>query len=601
MASISFPFFLGVAVKSFLVLAAAWLAVLLVRKGSAAVRHLVWCAAFAALLALPLLSGILPALHIPVAESFLASASTFSVDASTSARELTAHAMLDNRASAASLSSLPDWRFVLLFAWAAGVAISLLQLCIGWAAMLRLRRTARPFELHDLETPRRLLGIETPIPVLQVAPGNMPMTHGLYRPALYLPADAAHWTAERRRAVLLHELAHVGRGDHLTHLMARFALALYWWNPLAWAAWREFLKEREKAADDVVLAAGECPSAYASHLLEIARCLQTGPALGWAGIAAARRSQLEGRLLSILDGGRNRKAAGGLAALAASLAALVTVVPVAAMQAGSISAHAGISLQPSASAAAEFLKKGDSARDEGKFDQARVLYNKVLALSHAGRDAATALIRLGTIELEAKQIEPAIADFAQAQSADSSKAAEALLWTAIARDRQNNPEAAGAFFQSALAASDPASLSTATIMDLYARFLTRHDRSDEARSLRQQAAEIRKTQGTRTPAPASPPDMNRIGGDVKPPVLLSKTEPQYTADARLAKYDGTVMLYIEVGADGMPHNIRVVRGLGFGLDERAIEALSHWRFKPATRFGQPVPVQAHVEVNFRLL
>jgi TonB family protein len=95
--------------------------------------------------------------------------------------------------------------------------------------------------------------------------------------------------------------------------------------------------------------------------------------------------------------------------------------------------------------------------------------------------------------------------------------------------------------------------------------------------------------------------MNRIGGDVKPPVLLSKTEPQYTADARLAKYDGTVMLYIEVGADGMPHNIRVVRGLGFGLDERAIEALSHWRFKPATRFGQPVPVQAHVEVNFRLL
>jgi TonB family protein len=138
-------------------------------------------------------------------------------------------------------------------------------------------------------------------------------------------------------------------------------------------------------------------------------------------------------------------------------------------------------------------------------------------------------------------------------------------------------------------------------MDLYARFLTRHDRSDEARSLRQQAAEIRKTQGTRTPAPASPPDMNRIGGDVKPPVLLSKTEPQYTADARLAKYDGTVMLYIEVGADGMPHNIRVVRGLGFGLDERAIEALSHWRFKPATRFGQPVPVQAHVEVNFRLL
>jgi TonB family protein len=424
------------------------------------------------------------------------------------------------------------------------------------------------------------------------------MTHGLSRPALYMPADAANWTAERRRAVLLHELAHISRRDHLTHIMARFALALYWWNPLAWAAWREFLKEREKAADDVVLSTGECPSAYANHLLEIARSLQTDAAFGWTGVAAARRSQLESRLLSILDAHRNRKAAGSLAALTASLAALLLVLPLAAMQAGGIRAHTGISLQQR-TGAAEFLKQGDAAREDGKFDRARVLYGKVLALSQTGQDAAAALIHLGTIELEGKQIEPAIADFEQAESADDSKAAEALLWTGIARDRQNNPEAAGAFFQSALAAADPASPFAATILDLYAQFLTRQGRSDEARSMQQQAAEIRSTQKARTPV--SSPDINRIGGNVKAPVLLSKTEPQYTADARLAKYQGKVTLYIEVGADGTPHNIQVVRGLGLGLDQRAIDALSQWRFKPATRAGQPVPVQATVEVNFRLL
>lgn len=601
MASISFSFFVGVAVKGSLVLAVAWLAAQFLRASSAAVRHLVWCAAFAALLLLPVLSAILPALPVPVTDALMPSASFFSVDASTSAREVATPPLPRSPASPASVFSIPDWRLLLLCAWAAGIAISLMQMCIGWGAMLRLRRMSRPFKLDDLETPGRLLGLKTAVPVLQAAPGSMPMTHGLARPALYLPADAAQWTAERRRAVLIHELAHVRRRDQLTHLMARFALAVYWWNPLAWAAWREFLKERETAADDVVLSTGECPSVYANHLLEIARSLQADAAFRCAGVAAASRSQLEGRLLSILDTQRNRRAAGGLAALTAFVAALVTVIPVAAMQAGGIRARADFSLRQSTSTAAEFLRQADAAREDGKFDQARVLYGKVLALSRTGPDAAAALIHLGTIQLEAKQFEPAIAHFAQAQSADASKAAEALLWTGIARDRQNNAEAAGAFFQSALAAADPASPFAATIMDLYAQFLTRQGRTEEARSIQQQAAEIRTTQSTRTFVPGSSPDINRIGGDVKPPVLLSKTEPEYTADARLAKYQGTVMLYIEVAADGMPHNIRVLRGLGLGLDQRAIEALSHWRFRPATRSGQPVPVEARVEVNFRLL
>ena len=155
--------------------------------------------------------------------------------------------------------------------------------------------------------------------VLETEAGSMPMTFGLVRPAILVPSEAAEWSAERRRVVLLHELAHVRRGDPATHLLARAAMNIYWWNPLAWIAWREFLKERERAADDLVLNAGARASDYAGHLLEVARTLQSAPAIGWAAVAMARRSQLEGRLLAILDSGVNRAAAGRASVLAAAL------------------------------------------------------------------------------------------------------------------------------------------------------------------------------------------------------------------------------------------------------------------------------------------
>lgn len=93
----------------------------------------------------------------------------------------------------------------------------------------------------------------------------------------------------------------------------------------------------------------------------------------------------------------------------------------------------------------------------------------------------------------------------------------------------------------------------------------------------------------------------KLGGGVVAPVVLHKVDPEFSEEARKAKYQGTVVLTIEVGADGMPHAIRIVSGLGLGLDEKAIEAVSQWKFKPATRNGRPVPAPATIEVNFRLL
>lgn len=93
----------------------------------------------------------------------------------------------------------------------------------------------------------------------------------------------------------------------------------------------------------------------------------------------------------------------------------------------------------------------------------------------------------------------------------------------------------------------------------------------------------------------------QIGGEVSQPVLISKIEPEYSEEARKAKYSGTVLLSVIIDANGIPRDVHIVRPLGLGLDEKAIEAVSKWRFRPATKGGRPVAVQAQVEVNFRLL
>src|SRR5215467_1474145 len=92
----------------------------------------------------------------------------------------------------------------------------------------------------------------------------------------------------------------------------------------------------------------------------------------------------------------------------------------------------------------------------------------------------------------------------------------------------------------------------------------------------------------------------RVGGGVTPPTILSRVEPQYSEEARKARYQGTVVLEAIVRRDGTVDIQRIVRSLGFGLDENAIQALKQWRFRPGMRNGVPVDVSLNIEVNFNL-
>ncbi len=92
----------------------------------------------------------------------------------------------------------------------------------------------------------------------------------------------------------------------------------------------------------------------------------------------------------------------------------------------------------------------------------------------------------------------------------------------------------------------------------------------------------------------------RVGGGVSAPRVIYQPDPEYSEEARKAKYQGTCVLWLVVGPDGRPRDLRVARSLGLGLDEKAIEAVKTWKFEPAMKDGKPVAVQINVEVSFRL-
>jgi periplasmic protein TonB len=92
----------------------------------------------------------------------------------------------------------------------------------------------------------------------------------------------------------------------------------------------------------------------------------------------------------------------------------------------------------------------------------------------------------------------------------------------------------------------------------------------------------------------------RVGGGVSAPRPISTPDPEYSEEARKAKYQGTCVLWLVVGPDGKPRDIRIARSLGLGLDEKAVEAVKRWMFEPALKDGRPVAVQINVEVSFRL-
>jgi hypothetical protein len=155
--------------------------------------------------------------------------------------------------------------------------------------------------IEEAEQLARELGINRGLCFVESAQASVPFVLYLWRPIIVIPEAAAEWPWGRIRAVLLHELAHIKRNDVHIQTLAQMVCAAYWFNPLVWFAAHQLRLERERACDDAVLMGGTSGAEYATHLYEIARAGSFPASAPLAIGLAVPRSQLERRLVAILN------------------------------------------------------------------------------------------------------------------------------------------------------------------------------------------------------------------------------------------------------------------------------------------------------------
>ena len=353
------------ALKGSLLIAAAAAASWFLRGRSAAARHAAWTAAVIGHLALPALSVLMPEWRVPLIPSPAwieapgPALATPRVQVQSSTPKQTASKVESSvpvtPAPAAvvektsSKNSLMTWLAAKIsdanlspvaLLWLLGSIVVLLRLAVGTWKVGRLAKEGdRVDDGEWLSLTQRLakrLGITRPLTLLRGNKLAVPVTWGVVYPAVLLPPDSAEWTEERRRFVLVHEMAHVKRFDALTQLLAQFVIALFWFDPLIWLAAHRMRVEREHACDDYVLRDGTRPSLYAGELLEMVQSIgaphRESAAPAFAALAMARRSEFEGRMLAILDSRQDRHTLGRSSAIAASVLLGILIFPLAALR-----------------------------------------------------------------------------------------------------------------------------------------------------------------------------------------------------------------------------------------------------------------------------
>lgn len=332
--------------KATLILVAALGITVAMQRGSAGARHLVWLATLAIVLLVPAVTAWVPPLRLrilpPVTQSApVERAAPATLPATTTERTIdpanttpvTAPASIVTEESGffSRLSGIS----LALALWA-GIALAL----TGWLAygalmVRRIVRSSHSLDTSDWRTPlyevADRLELDEPPRLLSSEDAKMPFACGFLKPTIVLPADCERWSADRRRAVLLHELAHVKRHDLVGHTLGRVVCALYWFHPLVWTAAKQLRNESERACDDLALSCGARASDYAEHLLDIVTSVRRD-STPVVALAMARRKEFEGRMLAILDPElrHSKPSRRQSAALIGSLALIAVVVGAAA-------------------------------------------------------------------------------------------------------------------------------------------------------------------------------------------------------------------------------------------------------------------------------
>ena len=307
--------------KATLILLVALGITLSMQRASAGARHLVWLVTLAALLLVPALTAWAP---IPIrvlpakvkSESAVAPSPSPLILTNRAGKidkvgVLTAPVTTGNETvpsssfgNALARSAVLSGLSIVFLIWAAVLVMIAVSLGFATLAVRRIVNRAQPLDSQDWLAPlwevSDRLALDEPPRLLRSGDAKMPFACGVFNATIVLPAECDSWSLDRRRAVLLHELAHVRRHDLVGHTLGRLACAVYWFHPLVWTAAKQLRSESERACDDLALACGARATDYAEHLLDIVTSVRRDSTPSVA-LAMARRKEFEGRMLAILD------------------------------------------------------------------------------------------------------------------------------------------------------------------------------------------------------------------------------------------------------------------------------------------------------------
>lgn len=611
-------------IKVSAILLVGLLAAALLRRQSAALRHFVLASAIACAAAMPVLQVIAPAWQIPMTAFWASHQGDAAAAAPT--EWLVDGQATGNLPAAASRSrtfALPSLGQI----WLAGVVASLTMLLVGFCRLAWVTSRSRTVvdgtwsdmvtTLSRGRTPR------PPVRLLQTDHPTLLVTWGLTRPKILLPSAAREWPADRIRAVVGHELAHVERCDWAVQMVTELLRCLYWFNPLVWVACHRLRLESEKACDDAVLSMGIDAPEYATHLLDVARAFrrtQTRRSV-FPAPAMARPSHLERRVRVMLNTRLNHAPLTRLAGIAVAVAVLAVTIPIAGLVAAPDATQPAQS-QPHIAVTTRSVSGGQLlAADRPAMPgiEVRQVASPPPQAPTNDRPSAPASSASRTIEQTA--LAACSGTLMDATGRTMSGVPIALVNAATGQRFEARSDEGGQFSTTGLPEGEY------QVEIKKAGFLTKQGRVVLAagQQLRQdvvaQIGSLSETvvvQGggpsTANAAPAAPAaprqlrkppvaesdpcNQSTAGGCLTPPAKLVDMKPAFPPAHATDGASGTVVVEARLGTDGFVKDMRVNDGADPSFAASALDAVRQWQFSPVRLNGIPQECRIEVTVKF---
>jgi TonB family protein len=627
-------------VKSSIILGFTFFVTLALRRQSPALRHTVWTMGVLCSLALPLFSLVMPAWHVAPIQAVQHS-ETISTPQTTVIESGPATFQAPAPIPVAPTRFTPER--LLLVTWLIGVlsvasfllreAVRLARVALGSSAVRQSswRDLAREIS-HALMLSRQVRLIRNPN-------ASVLGTWGAIRPRILLPRESESWSSERMRVVLSHELAHVKRNDWLVQVIAEIARAIYWFNPLFWIACTQLRRESEHACDDTAMRLGgelgiDGPT-YAGHVLDLARTLKHSGQPASAALAMASTSNLERRLIAMLNPSLNRRVTGKGTALIVALLSLGLTLPLAAvssqapvpavseLQAVQFVSPAPPVAIPAAAASPRAVQRAipktvavaTVARPAIEAAPATPVQNPTATLSGSVSDPTGALIPGVSVSLT----ENSTGIVRRIMTNDSGS----FTFSELPRDNYSGFAELPGFQRSVFSylVAEPgtarlritlgiAPLVTVVEIATTAPLGIKCSDADcppgppatppSIDLPKPPTPELVSVNAPPATIPATRKDPIRIGGSLQSGRLQVHPVPAYPAEARSKGIEGVVTVVGLVGTDGQLRSLRIAGSTSPMLETSILDTLQNWRYVPTLINNEPTEVVAVITLNFIL-